>query len=182
MTRKSKSTNFSFITDIALRRKIENAIEITSFLNLKRNEEGTATGFAKEIRRMEILYAASIIEAILIYLFKKLGDQIHKIDYKDVYTLPNSYQLVAPSTFVLAKQIQTPRTERELMLDNLLEHFSKKGLIKKDLKSKIDTARKVRNTFHLAKSRKGIRCDAVSVNSAYDAVLGMLTVARNQLK
>lgn len=176
MQRKSSRSNLGFITDASLRRKIEGAIETISFLYLKRNEKGISAGFSSEIRRMEILYAASIIEAIFIYLFKKRKESIFKTEYKDVRTLP------APYHFVVARQIQTPKTERELMLDNLLDFFSKSGVIKKKLKWKIDTARNVRNTFHLAKSRKGIRCDTKSVNSAYDAVVEVFSVARNLLK
>ncbi len=171
-----------FITDISLRRKIEDAIEIGSFLYLKRNEKGVSKGFASEICRMEILYAASIIEAVLLYLFKKQKELLPKTDYKDIHILPGTYQSTTSSRLVIARQIQIPRLDRELMLDNLLDFFFKKGFIKRRLKLKIDRARTVRNTFHLAKSRKGIRCDAASVNAAYDTVVEVFSAARNRLK
>lgn len=180
--RRRRNRSLNFINDISLRRKIEDAIEIASFLHLKRNERGTSKGFAIEICRMEILYAASIIEAVFLYLFKKRKEIMYKTDYKNVHTLPSVYQSATTSLLVVARQVQIPRADRELMLDNLLDFFFKKGLIKKRLKLKIDKARTVRNTFHLAKSRKGIRCNAVSVNTAYDTVIEVFSVARKLLK
>ncbi len=135
--RKSKNIsgqgNLRFITDISLRRKIENSIETTSFLYLKRNEKSTSSGFAKEIRRAEILYAASIIEAVLIHLFKRRGESMSKTDYKDVVTLPSIYQS-GSHPVVVARQVQIPKLGRELTLDSLLELFSKNGIIKHRLK------------------------------------------------
>ena len=156
---------------------IAEAIEVTSFLYLKRKEKGISAGFAKEIRRLEILYAASIIEALFLYVFKQRGESMHRVDYKDVHILPSAFQS-GTSRLVVAKQIKSPKPDRELMLDNLLDFFYENGTIKKKLKQRVDTARNVRNTFHLAKSRKGIRCDAASVNAAYDAVIEMLNVAK----
>lgn len=180
--RRNDTNNLDFIANATLRRKIEHAIEITSALYLKRNEKGVSKGIALEFCRMEILYAASIIEAILLYMFKSKNEKLNKLEYKEVYPLPSSYQSSGSPILVLAKQSQIPRQERELMLDNLLVFFTKNGTIKNDLKKKIDKARTVRNTFHLAKSRQGIRCDALSVNSAYDAVIDIFSVARAHLK
>ncbi len=179
--RKNKKVGLDFISDATLRRKVSDAIETTSFLYLKRNEKGVSAGFASEIRRMEILYAASIIEAVLLFLFKKRNESMTKMDYKDVHILPASYQQSAASQFVVAKQSKVLRQDRELMLDNLLDFFSEKRVIKNSLKTKIDKARRVRNTFHLSKSRKGIRCGAKAVDSANDAVIGTFAVARRLL-
>lgn len=179
--RKSKKVGLDFISDATLRRKISDAIETTSFLYLKRNEGGVSAGFASEIRRMEILYAASIIEAVLLFLFKRRNESMTRMDYKEPHILPAKYQPNTAFQLVVAKQSKVRRQERELMLDNLLDFFAEKGIIKNSLKAKIDKARRVRNTFHLSKSRKGIRCGTKAVDSANDAVIETFTMARRHL-
>ena len=170
-----------FILDLPLRRKIEDAIETSSFLYLL-NQGGTPSpGMAKENRRMIILYSASIIEAILLHLFKRKGFVMPKVEYTKVHTLPPNYQLETGLTLVMAKQLTGSRSDRELMLDNLLKFFYDQGPIKLVLKEKIDRARNVRNTFHLSKSRKGIQCGDSAVQSSFDAVLGTIRVVRAYL-
>ncbi len=171
-----------FITDLPLRRKIEDALETTSFLYLQEKGGGMSEGFSRENRRMIILYSASIIEAVLLHLYKRKGFSISRVVYKKVHVLPQTYQLDLDTKLVLAKQIEEPRDDRELMLDTLLKHFVSEGVIKLPLKKKIDKAKNVRNTFHLSKSRKGIQCSAPSVESSFTAVLGTIISVRDYLR
>lgn len=181
MQRKKRNKSLNFITDIAIRNKIQVAIETSSFLFLMERDNKFDTGTSKEVRRIIILYAASIIEAILLYLYKKGKFSIEKVHYSDVYTLPSVYQLDSKSTLIVAKQFKKERHEREIMLDVLVELFFDKKIIGKSLKLKIDTARNIRNTFHLSKSRKGISCNIGIVNIANDAVLGAILVVTKYL-
>ena len=179
--RRAITKDLLFITDHSLRVKIEDAIETISLLYLLNQNKGLSEGFAKENRRMMILYAASVIEAVLLYLYKKKECSINKTEYTKVHTLPQTYQLETGLTLVLAKQVQTPKNDRELMLDVLLKYFSESGLITESLKKKIEKAKNVRNTFHLSKSRKGIPCGNLTVKSSSEAVLGTLNAVRKSL-
>ena len=177
-----RKNNLSFISNTTLQNKIRESIELTSILYIKRNEKDADKWVVKEFCRMEILYAASIIEAVLLYVFKEKNFSLDRMNYKEVHILPKHFQADQDRKVVVATQIKKTAQERELMLDSLVSFFYKKKLITKTLKGRIDSVRKVRNTFHLSKSRHGIRCDADSVNTAYDTVIQVFAFARRILK
>ncbi len=170
-----------FITDIPLRNKIEDAIEMISLLYLLEKQGSFPRGFLKENRRMIILYSASVVEAVLLYVYKKKGFAIRKTNYLDVVTLPASYQLEPGSTLVVAKQVQGTRPDRELMLDILLKVCFDEGVIDAQLQARIEKAKNVRNTFHLSKSRKGLNCSPASANQSFEAVLDTIVQSREYL-
>jgi len=181
MPQRRNIKSLSFISDQTLRRKIEEAIEINSFLYLMERDGKFAVGVSKEIRRTIILYSASIIEAILLYLYKRKNFSILKQVYFDVHYLPEFYQSVSDAKLVIAKQGKKERNEAELMLDVLVKFFSEEKIIKDSLRSKIDFTKNIRNTFHLSKSRKGLNCGIKSVNISTDAVLDTILVVRDYL-
>jgi len=166
-----------FIGDVELREKIEQAIETISELYLLQQQ----SFLKKELRRTMILYAASVIEAVLLYLYKQQNSSALKTEYKDVYPLPKSYQKDNAYTFVVAKQFDTVRSDRELQLDTLLNLFRKQGHISKSLALKIEKAKNLRNTFHLSKSRRGINPTEETVKAANDAMFEVITTARQLL-
>lgn len=178
----SEVGDLMFIADTALRRKIEDAIEMISVLYLLEKQEHLPQVFLKENRRIIILYSAAIIEAILLYVVKKKRWTIERTSYKNVSALPNNYQLDSKSTLVVAKQVQETRSEKELMLDVVLRTCLEKGVINLHLKPKIEKAKNVRNTFHLSKSRKGLNCTLSSANQSFDAVLETIMQSRKFLK
>lgn len=174
------TTDFSFISDINLRRKLVEAIQTTSELYLVQ-QDPNYSALAKEIRRMIVLYCASIIEAVLLYLYKKNRFEITKLEYRDVQTLAQRFQLDSHCKFVIASQMNVPRHERELMLDLLLKLFVDKNIIPTQLGEKIEKAKAIRNTFHLAKPRSGMSIGQPGVKTALDAVYETIIVVRNHL-
>lgn len=181
MQRKKRIKSLDFITDTTIRNKIEEAIETNSFLYLMERDHKFDAGTSKEIRRIIILYSASIIEAILLFLYKKKKFSSQKTYYSEIHTLPTKYQQNNESRIVIATQIKKQREERELMLDVLVDFFFDEKIINKVLKSKIDKARDIRNTFHLSKSRKGIHCGVKAVNVSNDAVLETILTVNDYL-
>jgi hypothetical protein len=162
--------------------KIENAIETMSVLYLLQTNPQSPESLKKEIRRMIIMYASSIIEAVLLHLYKKGGFAKTRAEYSIVRPLPKEYQYEQPtSRLVIAKEVFKQRTDRELMLDYLLTMFSNEGVIKPALKKRIVSAKDVRNTFHLSKSRQGLQCTQAAAESAMKAALDTITLARNRL-
>lgn len=123
----------------------------------------------KEIRRMLVLYAAAIIEALLLYLYKKGNFASTKFEYTNVYTLPKEYQS-ENAVIVIAKQVKKPKLEREIMLDFLLKFFEEKEFINPSLAEKITKVKNIRNTFHLSKSRKWMGCSNSMVELANSAI------------
>lgn len=170
-----------FITDRPLRRKVTDAIETISGLYLVEKDKNYPPEISKEIRRIIILYAASIVEALLLYLYKQKKFSITKTDYKNPHILPSEYQKENGISLVIAKQIKIPKNERELMLDVLLEFFCDKGIIGMDLNKKIKKAKDVRNTFHLSKSRLGIQCSQTAVKTSTDALYKTIIIVKDTL-
>jgi len=179
---KGSSSGLWFITDVSLRTKIEGAIETISFLYLFGKKFEASSGVAKEIRRVIILYSASIIEAALLFIYKRKGFAMEKLNYTNVYPLPKEYQFESNSVLVLAKQISKSKQDRDLMLDSLLKFFSDKRIIKTSLKERIDRVRNVRNTFHLSKSRKGVQCGVTSVTSSLRAAVNTILAVEAYLE
>lgn len=176
------TNDLSFISDLSLRKKIIDAIETISGLYLFEQDTKYALGLKKEIRRVIILYSASIIEAVLLYLYKKGKFSIPKTDYSDVRILPNPYQFNQDFKLVLAKQIQIPKSDHELMLDVLLKYFSDKTIISRDLEKNVKKTKDFRNTFHLSKSRSGLFVTARMVQISTDAVYETVIAVKNYIQ
>lgn len=174
------TTDLGFVSDVTLRRKLVEAIETTSELYLVQ-QDPNYSALAKEIRRIIVLYCASIIEAVLLYLYKKYGYKLTKLEYRDIQTLTQRYQLDSNCKFVIASQVNVPRHERELMLDLLLKLFIDENIIPKQLGEKIEKVKAIRNTFHLAKSRSGMSIGQPGIKASFDAVYETIVVVRNHL-
>jgi hypothetical protein len=172
---------FLFITNDSLRAKIISSIFTISGLYLVEEKQRNSPELAKEIRRVIILYSAFIIEAILLFMFKKKSEKLEKIDYKDVYELPSNFQTASSYTLVVAKQVKIPKHERELMLDVLLKYYVEKGIISRNLESKIKKVKDIRNTFHLSKPRSGLRISQNDVQSASDTVYETILMAKDNI-
>jgi len=164
-------SNFSFITDTSVRNKIKDSLEVATLLYLQERSGKFFIGVSKEIRRIIILYEASIIEAVLLFLFKKRNFSLPKVEYKNPNKLANIYQIDKKFDVVIAQQIQTKKSDNELMLDVLVNFFRRQKVISSNLSQKIRNTKNVRNTFHLTKSRKGIHCGSIAVRNSADAVL-----------
>ncbi|MEK7502305.1 MAG: hypothetical protein AAB609_02160 [Patescibacteria group bacterium] len=176
------ANDLSFISDLSLRKKIIDAIETISGLYLFEQDAKYALGLKKEIRRVLILYSASIIEAVLLYLYNKGKFSLSKIDYSDVRVLPNPYQFDQSFKLVIAKQIEIPKKDRELMLDVLLKFFSEKKIISKELEKNIKKVKDFRNTFHLSKSRSGLLVSTRMVQISTDAVYETIVAVKNNIQ
>lgn len=173
--------DFNFISDVPLRNKIIESLEMVSIFHLNLEKGNFSRPIAKELRRMMILYYASIIEALLLYLYKKGKHKILKTEYADVQQLNLKYQLDSKAIIVVARKINVERHDRELMLDNLLKYFHEKKMIPDGLKDRIDKTRNIRNTFHLSKSRKGILCGAITVEKSSKTVVDVVSLVENAL-
>lgn len=186
MKRKEKISNqknitandLLFISDVSLRKKIIESIETISGLYLVEKDSKYPKELTREVRRIIILYSASIIEALLLFLYKKNKYRMENIEYKDVLQLPSKFQSESNSKLIIAKQVQTVKNERELMLDVLLKLFSEKKIISEILEEKIKRAKDVRNTFHLSKSRLGLQSSSRAVTLSTEAIYETILIVK----
>lgn len=171
-----------FISDIYLRKKIVNAIGTISGLYLVERDEKYPPELSKEIRRTIVLYAASIIEALLLFLYKKCGKQQFKVNYNNVYSLPSSLQISTQYKLIVAKQVKIPKEERELTLDVLLKFYTnEEKIISKELAAKIEKAKDIRNTFHLSKPRSRLVANVNTIKLSAEAIYETIVVVKENL-
>ncbi len=176
------TADFLFISDTTIRLKITDAIETISGLYFVEQDKKYTVELSKEIRRIIILYVASVIEAVMLYVYRKYNFSLTKLNYSEVVILPDNFQFQTGSRVVIAKQIVETKNERELMLDVLVKLFLEKKIISKKLAKKIKKTKDIRNTFHLSKSRTGILVSRVIVESSVEALYEMITTAKKYIE
>ncbi len=170
-----------FISDVSLRKKIIESIETISGLYLVEQDAKYPKELTKEIRRIIVLYSASILEALLLFLYKKNKYCLENIKYQDVHQLPSKFQPDTNSQLIIARQVKTIRSEREIMLDILLKLFLEKKIISESLAKKIKKAKDVRNTFHLSKSRLGLQSSHRTITLSTEAIYETILLVKNTL-
>lgn len=144
-----KDDSFDFIKDATLRRKILNAIDFSSTLWLL--VEKMPEKNREELYRTMMLYAASVIEAILNYYISQAGIIFEEEKYTNPYILPNVFQN-SKDQVVLAIKKKTQRVEPDFV--KMIERSE--AFLGKTLSRRIDHIRETRNTYHLLKVRKKI--------------------------
>ncbi|KKW33210.1 MAG: hypothetical protein UY76_C0007G0006 [Candidatus Uhrbacteria bacterium GW2011_GWA2_52_8d] len=178
---KQTKKDWSFIDNKALQKKIADTTKIMSVFYITDQQRGLDPLFVKELRRIYVLYAASIVEVLLVCLFKKGGFSIEDVVYKDPSPLPEKYQS-GKDTIVLARQGKKQRPERRLTLDVLIGFFEELGRLPVNLVKRLRVMKDVRNTFHLGKSRQGRQLNSKSLEAAATAILEVAEIVRKELK
>ena len=122
-------TELDFITDITLRRTIEDSVEHTLVLYKETKEETKSKLYKEETYRVIVLYTAAIIEAVLLYLYKKHGEEMTYLDYKFIKQLPLEYRHVgsAGSLVVVAVQKSVKKAEHQIMMSDLVAFLRRKN-------------------------------------------------------
>lgn len=171
--------NFDFITDKVLRKTIEDAIEYIQILFEESKKKSQNNLYQEETYRVIILYTVSIVEAVLLYVYKVRGGEIALLEYKHVNTLPKSYKYQGEekSPVVIAIQKSIKRYDHQIGLFDLANFFESKKLMVKDTSSSILKLNNIRNTFHFSKSREAIKCDSAQVESAFKLLLHIIQKA-----
>jgi len=167
------TTDLDFITDTDLRKKIENSIEYVFVLFEKSKNEKEKDLFREETHRVIILYIISIIEAVLLYVYKKRNEELTKLEYKFVTTIPNEYKNEKEKDFpvVIAVQKKIKKQDHEIGLFELVNFFKDKKLMMEKTVEKILEINDIRNTFHFNKSRSSVICDIKHVESAFSLLV-----------
>ncbi len=157
-----------FITDPVLRKTVQDSIEYTYLLFEEVKTKTDNRLYQEETCRVTILYIVSIIEAILLFLYKKGGYTIPHIEYKYVQALSEDYQHkgAVGDRIIIAVQKSGHKEEYQIGLKSLVDVLCAKNLISKQIASEIFAMNDLRNTFHLSKSREKNSCDIDQVERA----------------
>ncbi len=154
-----------FISDDTLRKTIEDSIEYVYVLMEESKKEDKSILYKEETYRVIVLYIVSVIEAILLYLYKRQNDKITYIDYKFINLLPEDYQHVSDceSRVIIAIQKITEKFDHQIGMFELVSFFKEKKFMKKETAEEILKINNLRNTLHLNKPRDESVCDIFQV-------------------
>lgn len=157
-----------FITDNTLRKTIKDSIEYVYILSEESKKEDKSILYKEETYRVIILYIVSIIEAILLHLYKKHSEKITYIDYKFINQLTKGYGHTSDreSRVIVAVQKIIEKSEYQIGIFELVSFFRDKKVMKKETAEEILSINNLRNTLHLNKPRNEAVCDITQVESA----------------
>jgi len=169
-------SKLDFIADVTLRGIIENSINYIWLLFEEAKKEERNQLYKEETRRVIILYTISIIEAVLLYLYKERGEEMIFSEYKHPHNLPREYNHKDNPDFgiviAVRKNCKTP--DHKIGLYNLVSFFEKKKIIKEDTAKKILEANEVRNTFHFHKPREKAVFDINKIEDTFKLLVYIL--------
>ncbi len=157
-----------FIKDPSLRKTVKDSIDYTYVLFEESKKKTDNKLFEEETYRVIVLYVISVIEAILLYLYKKGGYEMTYLDYKFINTLPEAYrhENSPGSRVIVAVEKSISKTEHQIGLSDLVNFFREQKKILTPTAKKILEINNLRNTFHLSKPREKIVCDITQVEQA----------------
>lgn len=174
--------DLDFITDSALRQRIEDSVEyVYTTLELSKDATKNET-FRSETHRVIILYIASIIEAVLFYLYVKREVHIQKEEYKKVYEIGNGYtNTEVPSGKVIVAAVKmVDKKESEISFKELVTFLEAQKILKKT-STLMMSLFNMRNSFHLRKKQE-LPCTIADVEKYLQLLLYTLTNVAKSFK
>ncbi len=176
-------TDLDFVTNVKLRKTIEDSIEYIYVLFDKSREEDNDL-FKEETNRIIILYVISIIEAILLFIFTQRGDQMNKLEYKFLQNLPSGFNhsQLAGHPIVVGVQKRVKKQDHEIGLFDLVGFFKENNLMSDKTAEKILEFNDIRNTFHFNKARSNQECDLKHVEGALSLLVYLIKNSPRALK
>lgn len=167
--------DLSFITPIRFRKNISDSLRFSGFLYI--SAKSIEMEYGDDIVRTIILYNTAIIEALLLFRYKKKKLKHQLVEYRDVYTLPNSYQS-KNKIIVLALKHTTKKKEERLWLNELL--LVQKDFLSESLLNNIKFLQDTRNTLHLSKKRVN-NLTIKNADKSFDVLYEVITKVEKDL-
>lgn len=175
--------DLDFITDSVLRQRIEDSVEyVYTTLELSKDATKNET-FRSETHRVIILYIASIIEAVLFYLYVKREVHIPKEEYKKVHEIGNGYiNTEVPSGKVIVATVRmVNKKESEISFKELVTFLEAQEVLKNETSMKMISLFNMRNSFHLRKQQE-LPCTIADVEKYLELLLYTLTNVAKSFK
>jgi len=168
--------DLDFITDSALRQRIKDSVEYI-YTTLELSKDATKKElFRAETYRVIVLYIASVIEAILFYLYSRRGIYLQKEEYKKVHLVGNGYvnTEVSSGKVIIATVKTVDKKESEIGFKELVIFLEAQKILKKETSKQMLSLYNMRNTFHLRKEQE-LPCTVADVERYLQLLLYTLT-------
>lgn len=167
--------DLQFISNEKLRERIGDALSYILVLDANARQSNEIV-FKFETYRVIILYAHSIIEALLHEAYGKLEEEIERVEYKDPSSLSKNFthKEFKDGEVVIAVRKSVVKTEREIGFFELVQFLEDK-ILKPETVERMKKLNDLRNSFHLKKV-DSILCKEADVDEALQLL--ELTLAR----
>jgi len=109
-------------------------------------------------------------------VYKQRGEETLFTEYKFVASLPNGYvhNSDMDCSVVVAVKKDTPKSDHQIGLFELIKFFQSHKLMKKEFAEDILKINDIRNTFHFNKPRGQIVLDVKQVESSLDLLVKVI--------
>ena len=143
------SDPFVFISDHRLKADILDALDFSAYLTVTLS--GAREGlFKRELRRTNVLYIASVIEAVCLFLLEKKKVLVEKVEYKYVCPLKTPPEVsISSGILVFALQVRGTFPFQNTAFAQAIQTLKAKKIIAVSLAEDLDYIREARNTQHL---------------------------------
>ena len=166
------SVDFSFIADKRLRGDGEDALDFSAYL-ISSADEAKEPRYKEEFYRATVLYVASVIEALCLFLVETKKLSREKIEYKYPQRLNVEGVSVSVGELVAAVKIKTPRNLQDLPFAEAIGILRRNNIVPEPLAKDLDSVRIARNTQHLYGRTDGVM-SRKEIQAAFDALSNLL--------
>ena len=145
--RKPGNDSFEFVVSKELKADITDALGFSAYLTIEslNAKEGT---LKRELSRTNVLYVASVIEALCLFLLKEKKLSVDNVEYKQTRTISIPPE-VSVSLGILVIALQVKETLQSIPFARAIQALKENKIITKLLFDDLDSVRKARNTQHL---------------------------------
>lgn len=171
-------SEFNFISKKRLRNDIVDAVLFTAYL-LEAADKTSAKRYKEEFYRATVLYVASVVEALCLFLvdLKKISPE--KIEYRHIQTINVPVVSTASGDLVIGIKDKVPFRLREIPFVEANRCLAYEKVISKKLSLAIGQVRQARNTQHLY-GRTTARMSHKEIANAFEALSGLLETIRKE--
>jgi len=142
---------FDFVPDKVLREGLEDAMLFVFYLIDTASAAGKVKErqYKEELHRVTVLYIASVVEAMCLFYLEQNQVVREKVEYKNVTRICVEGVSVNEGELVAAIRRKTEPALKEVPFADSINFLYKCGKISGNLKRRLDSLRKKRNTQHL---------------------------------
>jgi hypothetical protein len=179
----NKDDALIFIKNKDLRKTVEDAIDYI-YIIFGDAADSKSGIYKEETYRVIILYIVAIIEAILLYVINERRDTIKTVKYKKPRELSKKIKHLdhLDEKLVIAIQYKGCKKDEEIGVQDLVRFMKKNKFMATSIAEGILKINKVRNTFHLSKSRGNMVVDKAKVEKAFSLLYKIIEGGPKALK
>ena len=139
---------FSFITDVALREDLEDALLFVAYL-IDLAQQVAEERYREEIHRVIVLCLAAVVEALCLFVLEHKQIPLEREEYKNILPVSLPGVSVAQGELILAVRKRKSSNIADVPFVQSIDLLSKHKIISPSLKRQLTTLRGHRNSQHL---------------------------------